>query len=138
MTESFVTSDDLQFFAKQLSQGNLFSSVELQDYAGQVAWSVKDASQGKSFFPPIPKPQPLDTIEVDFDGENNKVVLVTRQPSQDENPVDENVVVVIPQTLPAPPQRAILRKSPPSSPVASPKRSKKFWRKSKTATVAAS
>jgi len=134
MTESespFVTSNDLEYFVKQISQGNLFSAVELQDIAGQVVWSVKE---NKSVFPPVPTPLAEGTIEVDYDGENNKVLLASQ--SQDETPADNDVVVIIPQTPPpeSPKRKSILR-SPSSS---TPKRSRVFWKKNnKSSTVAA-
>jgi len=137
MAESFVTPGDIKYFAKQLSKGNLVSPGDLQDYAGKIAGSVKDATKGITIFPPKPPtPFALGTIEVQFDGVHNKV-LAPHQPSlEEETKENDDVVVIVPQPRPKKPV-SILHSSPQSSATASPKRSKVFWKKNKNSAVAA-
>lgn len=131
MTESLMNSDDVRYFAKVLSEGNLLSSDEIQDVVGQVKRSVKER---KSFFPPIPPALVPGSIEVAFDGTNNRI-LASHQPSIDVAPTD-GLVATVPQ--PVPKKKRSVRgtsRSPPRGPTPKRVRSKgSFWKKNKAAS----
>ena len=135
MAESLVNPDDIEYFAKKVVNRDDIENFakhiavlteELQEYADQMALGVKDAA--KPFFAPAPPPTVPGTIEVDYDGENNKVIAC-HSFSDDEASVDDALVVIVPQ----PPKKPSL----PTSSAASPKRARGFWRKKKISAVTA-
>jgi hypothetical protein len=131
MTDSLVNSDDVVYFAKRLSEsGTMFSQDEIHDVVGQVAEPIK------SFFLPIPPPLALGSIEVDYDGQNNRI-LACHQSSPDAAPQDADVVATVPQPVPLKKKRPILRTSTTPPRAASPKRvrNKGFWRKNRATST---
>lgn len=121
-----MNSEDVRYFAKRLSEGALLSSHEIQEVVEQVAWTVKE---GASFFPPIPPPLALGSIEVAFDGKENRI-LASRQASADGAPKDEDLLATVPQPVSKQKKRSILH-SPPRGPPLKRIRSKPFWKKNK-------
>lgn len=129
MTESLVNSDDVLYFAKRLSE--VVSQHEINEVVGQVkgqvALTVKDAG---SFFLPTPPPLALGAIEVDYDGQNNRI-LACHESSPDATPEDADVVATVPQ--PVKKRSAHLTSTTPPHPKRV--RSKGFWKKNRATST---